>query len=752
MVQNQNNNTQEIFLMRRINCRSFSSSSTMIILINSIWVYGILLLSLDHNSPIEALNGVRLAYTTTGRSTVNRSPFIPSFSSPASSSSSLFLSLKEYCTTQQQHHRTSRSITRIHSVTIDPKMDLSVSSTDDEEILDENEQQHQLDLHETFHDDTASHSQSSSKPFTTSSYLAAVSPDMHNAKQRKKKRNNNTAMKDVSFLRKRTANLLKVTSSENYLSHQQNDSQSNTISRGMKVNLNTFNFLIDGWAFSGEIDSVDKAMILLGRMEEMHSNYGTESPVRPDVRSYTKVINALSRSNRPDSGDLAEHLLNKMEHVSMNGENPSAKPNTHTYTAAIEAHAYSGNDNSPQKAEELLEQMVEKYHNGDPNVLPNARCFNAAISSYAKSALPGAAQRAENLLERLDELYMSGLEEAKPNSFNYNSLITAWANCREQDHEDDHEFCSALKAQEILERMEQCYASGDRSCKPTTISYNAVIDAYAKSSRVDAAERAEQVLRRMGHLYKEGRSDIRPNTRSFNTVINAWAKSKSGPDYEASEKALDLLDMMTRLYEDGNNDTVRPDVHTYCTVINAFARSQLKHKAERANNLFRTMTDAYKKEETGGKKNNRHLRPNVVAVNAVMNACAYTPDDDIQERNRAMEIAHKRLKVLEDSDYGSPDQITYGTFLKVCANQMPDCNTRQQIIKVIFQKCARNGQVGNLVLQQLKVMGPPELYSHLTGHYIEDNIQMEDLREELWCNVVEGKRRRRRHVDNRKGK
>ena len=161
------------------------------------------------------------------------------------------------------------------------------------------------------------------------------------------------------------------------------------------------------------------------------------------------------------------------------------------------------------------------------------------------------------------------------------------------------------------------------------------------------------------------------------------------------------------------------------------------------------MKDAYEMDEgNGGRKNkNGHLRPNVVAVNAVMNACAYTAGGDIQEQNRAMEIAHKRLKDLEDSDYGSPDQITYGTFLKVCANQMPECNSRQQIIENIFQKSTRDGQVGNLVLQQLQIMGPSDLYFQLTGHYVEDNIQMEDLPKEWWCNVVEDKWRRRRHVD-----
>ena len=156
------------------------------------------------------------------------------------------------------------------------------------------------------------------------------------------------------------------------------------------------------------------------------------------------------------------------------------------------------------------------------------------------------------------------------------------------------------------------------------------------------------------------------------------------------------------------------------------------------------MKDAY---ETVGGNRMSHLRPNVVAVNAVINACAYT-DGDIPEQNRAMEIAHKRLKDLEDSDYGSPDQITYGTFLKVCANQMPDCALRQQVMEVIFQKSKQEGQVGNLVIQQLKAMGPPDLYYRLTGHYIDLDIQMEDLPKDYWCNVVEYKWRRRRQGNN----
>lgn len=170
--------------------------------------------------------------------------------------------------------------------------------------------------------------------------------------------------------------------------------------------------------------------------------------------------------------------------------------------------------------------------------------------------------------------------------------------------------------------------------------------------------------------------------------------------------------------------------------VSAWARSAKPQKAEYAKSLYRSMEQAYL-------DGNESLKPNVVAINSVMNACAYT-HGDLQEQSRAMEIAHTVLRILEKTpDFGSPDQVTYGTFLKVCANQMPDCGTRQQIIEVIFKKCAKQGQVGNLVLQQMKQMGPGDLYYRLLGHTIEDNIRMEDLPREWWANVVEGKWRRR---------
>jgi hypothetical protein len=127
-----------------------------------------------------------------------------------------------------------------------------------------------------------------------------------------------------------------------------------------------------------------------------------------------------------------------------------------------------------------------------------------------------------------------------------------------------------------------------------------------------------------------------------------------------------------------------------------------------------------------------------------MNACAFT-SNEVNEQGRAMEIAHTTLKQMEEAPYANPDQVTYGTFLRLCAH-MPDCSTRQKVTEVLFRKCAKEGQVGSLVLSQLKTMVADDVYERLVGRRIDEDTQMTDLPKEWWCNVVEGKWRRKRSM------
>ena len=389
--------------------------------------------------------------------------------------------------------------------------------------------------------------------------------------------NKNAAFHDPQFLRKRTADLLKVTDdlvvigcprSTNSIDATTTNgaptSSTPQLGRHMKVEKKTFHFLLDAWAFSGESDAAEQAMTLLRRMEELgqrcSSSATTMNPIQPDVRSYTKTINAIARHASKTGGDDAELLLEKMRNMfaAATHTNPeyasSIKPNSYTYTAVIQAHANSGVIGSPERAEALIERMIDKYQRGDDSVRPTAKTFNAVIHAYGKAR---NAERAAAIFKRMELLYESGVTEAKPNAINYNALITAWANCDLPD--------SAQRAEAVLEKMESMYKKGHTALKPTTVSFNAVIDAYAKSGgEGNAAQKAEELLRHMYVLSEAGNVEAKPNTRSFNSVINAWAKSG---DPNAASNAAELLELMEEKYEEGDTE-VRPDVHSFCTTIN----------------------------------------------------------------------------------------------------------------------------------------------------------------------------------------
>ncbi len=81
---------------------------------------------------------------------------------------------------------------------------------------------------------------------------------------------------------------------------------------------------------------------------------------------------------------------------------------------------------------------------------------------------------------------------------------------------------SAERAEEILEWMDRLHKGGNPDVKPDTITFNAVLDAWARSGDRMAPRRAEQILDHMDELYRAGNKGVKPDTYTYNTLINAW--------------------------------------------------------------------------------------------------------------------------------------------------------------------------------------------------------------------------------------
>jgi len=543
-----------------------------------------------------------------------------------------------------------------------------------------------------------------------------------------KSRRNNKAMTDPDFLRKRTQSLLRVTDVDG---DDFDLSSSNSSPGGLKADKKTFDWLINAWAFSSEDSAAENALELLRRMEALRDM--GHGGIAPDVKTYTKVINALARAGREDGGARAEELL-----CYMRGDEGAAhglRPNTRTYTYAIDAHARSHSAKAPFAAQRLIEEMESLRSKGDPDVWPTARAWNSVIQAWAQwrgeemawGRVGSGAERAEACLAIMEEWAdATGNEATRPNSYNYNSVISALANSQEEG--------AAARAENILQRMEDLYReTGDEDVKPRTATYNAIIDVWAKSGEFDAADRAELLLGHMMELYEnEDIVEAKPNVRSFNSVLNAWAKSGHPM---APQRALDVLSRMEDLDASGEL-SVSPDATSFATTINAYARSRTFGKAQNAYEIFLHMKELY--DMTG----KQFLRPNNVVYNSVLNACAFSVGD-LEEQSRSIEIANAMLVDINGSPYAKPDQVTYGTYLKVVNNQIPFGESRDRVVETIFRRCARDGMVGEMVMKQMREMGKEEVYENLAGRTFWGDARLADLPSSWTCNVIEGKKRRR---------
>merc|ERR1719491_2654286 len=270
---------------------------------------------------------------------------------------------------------------------------------------------------------------------------------------------------DPNFLRKRTANLLYITS-PNYLAsdkHLTTPASTKVTKKWKKADRRTFHWLMDSWAFSDQREGVHQALSLLRRMESIAP---THPHLAPDVRSYSKLINAYAKSRQKGAGEKAHSVLKSMLELqsSSSSNNDTVKPNAFLYTSVLEAYANSSptSPTAAQSAESLCYEM-HALHSTQPElqIRPTPRSYNAVINAWGHSAkhVPDSAERAESFLNAMEDRHAEGQREnpedwdnPKPNTINYNSAIHAWANSRNDD--------APNRSERLLRRMRERHSEG----------------------------------------------------------------------------------------------------------------------------------------------------------------------------------------------------------------------------------------------------------------------------------------------------
>lgn len=360
------------------------------------------------------------------------------------------------------------------------------------------------------------------------------------------------------------------------------------------LNTELLNNIVDAWRLSWKQQLTNTSpMKILPLLEE----YIDRSPsFHPDTKTYNMAMHAATnRFEKKVAVVVANHVLERMTNKNNNTHNtdnitptkgPGSKlalrfdttpslngklrcrndisPDEYTYATLIKIHADAGD---PKTAEDINNQLYKDFMAGRTTAQPSVRTFTACVGAWARSGMPHAPEEADRVVEQMEQLDQEGiLRNVAPNLVTYNNLIECWAKSKRRD--------AAEHCEDVLKVLE-----ASRTLRPDRISYNTVIYAWVHVAK--QVERAEAVLRRMYQSYKSRNASAKPDLDSYQNVIEGLMKVAVNDD----QIPLRAQMYLKRIKSSG----LTPNLRTYNLVLACWTRSNAENAGGCAEAILREM-------------------------------------------------------------------------------------------------------------------------------------------------------------------
>ena len=190
----------------------------------------------------------------------------------------------------------------------------------------------------------------------------------------------------------------------------------------------------------------------------------------------------------------------------------------------------------------------------------------------------------------------------------YNAMLNVYAS-----------YGLGSQAKDLLIKMNEKDRDNSRRLIPNVKSYTSAINAWARSSDVNAANLAKSLLYRMDYIYQSGEANLKPDVMCYRSVINTFSRKGD------VKSIMNLLHLMQ--CESAN---ITLDTKCYTSIIHAFSKSNDMNSASYARKLLDEM-NLFQIEGLEG------VSPNTFSYTAVINAC--TSAQDVKSKKVALQIA-----------------------------------------------------------------------------------------------------------------
>ena len=374
---------------------------------------------------------------------------------------------------------------------------------------------------------------------------------------------------------------------------------------------------------SHHFDLVFSALVKAGNLQHAQNflewmdniNQAKKYPLIPSVPCFQALISSYTK-DVCDPNKAERIFMRLLELVKSNLLNIGSSAFTQSANSIIHAFAKEG---QPEKAFEML-LFIDRAD----RVQLDSFSFNAVMSGYLRKGEP---QKCLQVLELMEEMLERGYSELKPTTVSYNSVMQSLIESSSNSNETVH------RVEEIFSRMLKM-SRDNNGVKPDSRTYNILMNAYAAVGGIDAAAKTEKLLQHMEKNYQAGDQSLKPDTVSFNTVIKSWASVGSSI---AATNAEAILDTMEELSRNGDIDST-PDHISYNNCIHAWS---LCGNAVAAEKILKRMKN-----------------PNTVSYNSVLSAWIRAGSTEVAAQ--VLRLVHEMEKQATNGNGDVfPDEITY---------------------------------------------------------------------------------------------
>lgn len=346
----------------------------------------------------------------------------------------------------------------------------------------------------------------------------------------------------------------------------------------------SFNTVMNAWCKCSD-PSPENAEKVFREMVEYQ-----ESEVKPDVLTFSTLLDTYSRSRHPNAVERAEELFEMMKEVGV-------QRNVYTYSALQNVYARSGRPDAPDLCMKVLERMLKLYKNGDVFAKPNCVNYNAVLHAYSRTNTRQSADKASTMLEKMERPDFDGGYDVEPDRLSYALTILACARCPDAFHGAQLSEANLEKMEERA-RIEAKKREEISSAAPPSVtldleSFNVVLTAISRSRQPDAALRAIRIVKRMEDYAKQGQESIAPNARAWNAILHCFSRSR---DEDRGERSEQILNHMFELHKKGVKN-VKPDAFSFAAVLSTYQRLGTPDACLRADAIVRHMEELYEKGE-----------------------------------------------------------------------------------------------------------------------------------------------------------